>query len=232
MIFSFVSVALLANMRPPSYEVNIPHGREWIYEYAAGVFATMAIVASGWWCLRRRTLRPASRRALLWLVAGCAAVAYSVGWAWSHRDAGLVPSDLPGSIAAWMPWVWGAGCAAVLALGWSHVCRVGGLPTRVMNGVDSTPNPGGGTFVLISRALVMAVVTVVVADVCIASGLREAYVILLPVILLPGLLLGDELVAIGVSVVVWWLVWGFIFWCLPRQRMDGAETDRSEGQVS
>jgi len=101
-----------------------------------------------------------------------------------------------------------------------------------MNGVDSTPNPGGGTFVLISRALVMAVVTVVVADVCIASGLREAYVILLPVILLPGLLLGDELVAIGVSVVVWWLVWGFIFWCLPRQRMDGAETDRSEGQVS
>src|SRR5438128_2443977 len=99
---------LLANMPPPHFRVAVPPGREMLYAAAAPLCLSVAAVAGGLWCLRRKALRPGPRRGLLWLAAGCLAVAYSSHWVWSHRHDGTMSPDLAAWVAVSMPWLWGS----------------------------------------------------------------------------------------------------------------------------
>jgi hypothetical protein len=204
-----LSVALLGNMSPPSYLVRLPPGREWVYEVSAWVFAALAVVAGGLWYARRRTLRPATRRVLLWLVAGGLAVGYSAGWVWCHRDAGVVPPDLAASVAVWMHGVWAVGAALVLLEGWRRVR--GGPASR-------------GPVALAGRALALAVVTLAAGGLVGAVGFRLAFVVLLPGYLLADLggstEAGALLAFLGGNVVSLWATWAFVLWSQQGLRAD------------
>jgi hypothetical protein len=227
-----LSVALLGNMPPPSYQVTLPRGREWVYESAAGAFVALALAAFGLWYTRGRALRPALRRALLWLAAGCLAVAYSSWWLWDHRDAGLVPPRLAASVAVWMPGLWAAGCAVVLLGGWRH--ERGGRPERVPpnrvgSGADLKPDPtetkfgpGGVPVVIAGRALALAVVTLVLGGMAGELGLRPALVVFLPGLWFAGFGTGTEygglLAFLGGNLATWWAAWAVALWAHNRLR--------------
>src|SRR5258708_1036025 len=95
-----------ANMGPPSYRVELPPGREPVYEYAGPVFPCLAIVAGGLWLARSRSVRTASARTLLWICFGCLAVSFTAHWIWANRRSGTTPSDFESSASVQMPLVW------------------------------------------------------------------------------------------------------------------------------
>jgi hypothetical protein len=201
MKLSLMCVALFGNMPPPSYLVTLPPGREWVYEVAAWVFAALAMAASGLWFVRRRTLQPSSRRALLWLTAGSLAVVYSARWLWRHRDGGVVPPDLLASVAFGMPGVWAVGSAIVMLAGWRRVRGV---------------RAGRGPTALAGRALGLAVVTLATGGLAGSLGFQLAFVVLFPGYLVAELGSATEygplLVLLGVNVVLWWAAWAFALW--------------------
>ena len=206
---SLLSVPLVGNMPPPSYQVTIPPGREWVYEIVPWVFVALAVAAGGLWLARRRVLRPATRRTLLWLAAGGLAVGYSSAWLWGHRDAGVVPPDLPASVAVWMHGVWGVSAAVVLLAGWRHV-RGGPAGRRPV--------------ALVGRALALAVVTLAAGGLVGALGFRLAFVVLLPGYWLAELGGTTEWVALlaflGGNVVPWWAAWAVVLWSHQGLRAD------------
>src|SRR5262245_6049400 len=77
--------ALWANMAP-SYSVQVPAGREAVYEWAGPAFLALAGVAAAVWLVRYRTLMTGRARALVWTAAGCLAVSFSAWWVWDSRD--------------------------------------------------------------------------------------------------------------------------------------------------
>ena len=119
---SCLPVAVLGNV-PTYYRVDLPAGREPVYEWAAPVFLALAVASGGLWLARSRTVRTGRARALLWAAAGCLAVAYSAGWLWAHRDGNTVTGAFgtPAWLAVGMPLVWVVACGAVLAGGWRTV---------------------------------------------------------------------------------------------------------------
>jgi hypothetical protein len=110
--------ALWANLGPPSYRVEIPASREPVYEYAAPVFLSLAIVAGGLWIARSRSIRTPLARTLLWVFAGCLAVSLTAHWIWVNRHSGTVESSLASAPFVRMPLVWTTTCAILIAAGW------------------------------------------------------------------------------------------------------------------
>lgn len=197
-------MTLFANMGPPSYLVTLPRGEEWAYEYAAWAFVAVAVMAAGVWVARRQTLRPAVRRALLWLAAGSLAVAYSGGWLWTHRDAGVVPPGPAASLAVWMYGFWGVGAAVVVIAGWRHV--------------------RGGTAIT-GRSFALAFVTLGVGYFGGAAGFQPALLFILPGYFLAELVRDSEAVYLalffGVNVALWWAAWAFVLWARQSTRETG-----------
>lgn len=195
---SGLSSALFGNMPPPSHLVTLPPGREWVYECAAWAFVALAAASAGLWVVRRQTLRPAVRRALLWLAAGGLAVAFSCNWLWQHRDANMVPPGLVASVAVSMHAVWAVGAAVVVVVGWRRV------------------RSGRGSPAFVGRALALALVTLAAAGLFAELDFRLALMVVLPGYLLAELVGGAQAAAVvvffGANVVVWWAAWAFVLW--------------------
>jgi len=211
---SGLSAALFGNMGPPSYVVTLPPGREWVYERAAWVFVAVAVAAAGLWVVRRRALRPAPRRALLWLAAGSLAVAYSGNWLWTHRDAGVVAPGLTSSLAVWMHGCWGVGAAVVVVAGWQRV-------------------RGGVSRAVAGRALALALATVVTALMGYAVGFEPALLLVLPGILVMEIMRGSDafemLGFFGVNVGLWW--GGWVFFLRTRAERPAESPDPETGNL-
>ena len=113
--------AVWANMGSPSYYVSVPAGREWVYEWAAPAFLTLAALAAGWWLIRARSVRTGGARGPLWVVGGCLAVSYSAAWLWAHRDDQIPSPSWADWAAVTMPWLWAGACCLVAVAGWRRV---------------------------------------------------------------------------------------------------------------
>lgn len=190
---TLIPVVLVANLPPPAIRVKLPQNREWLYEGGAWTFAALAVVAMGFWCARRKTLSPRARRVLLWLAAGCVAIAYTTGWLWYHRDSGRVSPNTPATLAAAMPAFWGLGAVIVVVAGWR---RVHGNPKK-------KPTASAG------RALLFALVTLGAAFVFEEDRFEMVYIIFLPAIVLVKFfrIPNSGFLAFGVILVFWWVAW-------------------------
>lgn len=112
----WVRVDLWANAVGFRYRIEIPEGREPLYQWAGPVFLALAIVSLGLWLVRFRSARSGRVRALLWAGAGCLVVSLSAWWVWENRDAGLIEYGWVSSTIAYMPCVWVMVCLSVFVV--------------------------------------------------------------------------------------------------------------------
>jgi hypothetical protein len=129
-----------ANMAP-SYSVQVPSGREPLYEWAAPVFLVLATAAGVVWLVRCRTMRTGRARALVWTAAGCLVVSYSAWWVWEHRDDTVHNPGWAAWAAVWMPCLWPAACLFVISIAWKRIYSM--EPSRVSSEVAPSPTVSG-----------------------------------------------------------------------------------------
>lgn len=117
--FAFALPATVwGNMPPPSYQVQIPVGREPLYEWGGPVFLGLAGIAIVGWYWQARNVRTGPARAWIWAAAGCLVIGGSVFWVWTNRDAGRIDPGWISSPIVYMPCVWPLACTIVIAFGW------------------------------------------------------------------------------------------------------------------
>ena len=99
-------VSILANMRPPSYQVQIPTEQMLWYQFSAPLFLALATVSFGLWFARSRGFQRGSDRALLIACVGSLWLSYSAWWIWQHRDSSTTGRDIAAIVAVEMPFLW------------------------------------------------------------------------------------------------------------------------------
>src|SRR5258708_257860 len=96
---------ILANMPPQQLRVQIPAGREEWHEIAGPLFLSLAIVFTGLWLIRTRSLKSTFGRTMLIASVGSLALSYSAWWIWTNRDVGIPKRDFGAVLAVEMPWL-------------------------------------------------------------------------------------------------------------------------------
>ncbi len=105
-----MSTAILANMPPPSYSIDIPADQEGLYQFAGPIFLSFAAIFAGWWLIRYRSLQKVSGRVMFLACAGCLSVSYTAFWIWYNRDSGLVSPSIAATLANQMHLYWAGFC--------------------------------------------------------------------------------------------------------------------------
>jgi hypothetical protein len=103
-------MAILANMPPPSYYINIPTDQEELYQLAGPIFLSLAATFAGWWLIRYRSLKTVSGRVMFLACAGSLAVSYTAFWIWCNRVSGLVSPSIAATLANQMHLYWAGFC--------------------------------------------------------------------------------------------------------------------------
>lgn len=100
------SMSILANMPPPSYQVQIPTEQFLWYQLAAPLFLALAVLSFGLWFARSRGLRRGSDRAMLIACVGFLCLSYSALWIWQNREGSISKRDIAAIVAVEMPFLW------------------------------------------------------------------------------------------------------------------------------
>ena len=127
------SVLLLANMRPPSYQVQIPTEQVLWYQCAPSLFLALAVLSFGFWFARSRGCRHGIDRAMLIACAGSLWLSYSAWWIWQNREGSINQRDFAAIVAIEMPFLWIQFCMLAFLMTRVYLHRVRRLEAEANN---------------------------------------------------------------------------------------------------